>query len=416
MIDSLFSWDKIRTRLRTGPAAPYLDDLATTLTQQQYRSTTICSYVNAADAFGRWLKGRGLCFADIDDALVDAYLTKLGRRKCLGRTSGCMPTAAYGVRRLVERLREQGVIVAHSAGTASAGDEWLVPYAIHLERLGLSSGTRRMYMRFAGSLLDQSFGGALLDGKALTAENVTAFVRDQASRLKPSSCRAPVTATRTFLRYLTMKDLVPATMVSAVPTIRQWKLAELPKYVTEDEVARVLASCEATPLGRRDRAILRLLVRLGLRAGEVVQLQLDDIDWREGCIRIRAGKSARERVLPLQEDVAVDLIAYLRDGRPKSNDRAVFLRSCPPYRRLKNSACVSSIATTHIKRAGIVRSHNGAHMFRHTAATQMVSHGATFKQVADILGHRRLETTAIYAKLDLEKLSCVAMPLPGGVR
>ena len=413
MIDALFAWDKIRTRLRAGPAAPYLEDLATTLTEQQYRSTTICSYLNAADVFGRWLEGQGLCFGEVDDELVDSYVTKLGRRKCVGRTNGRMPVAAHGVRRFVERLREQGVIVARSPG-GTTRDEWLVPYGIHLERLGLSSGTRRIYMHFAESLLDQSFGGASLDGKALTTEKIGVFVRDQASRLKSSSCRAPVTATRAFLRYLTMRGLVSATIVSAVPTIRQWKLAELPKYVTEDEVARVLASCEATPVGRRDRAILKLLVRLGLRAGEVVQLQLDDMDWREGCIRIRAGKSARERMLPLLEDVAVDVIAYLRDGRPKSNDRAVFLRCRPPYRAFKNSDCVSSIATAHIKRAGIVRSHNGAHIFRHTAATQMVSHGATFKQVADILGHRRLETTAIYAKLDLEKLASVAMPWPGG--
>jgi len=302
-------------------------------------------------------KLRGVSFDEIDDALVDSYLKKLGRRKCLRRISGRMPTAAYGVKRFVERLREHGVIVAHSAETSSAADEWLVPYAIHLERLGLSNGTRRMYMRFAGSLLDQSLGSPTTDGKLFTAEKVTVFVRDQAAVLKPASCRAPVTATRVFLRYLAMRDVVPATIVSAVPTIRQWKLAELPKYLTENEVGQILSSCEDTPVGRRDRAILKLLVRLGLRAGEVVQLRLDDIDWREGCVRIRAGKSAKERVLPLLEDVALDLVAYLRDGRPKSNERAVFLKNCPPYKALKCSACVSSIATTHIKRAGIIRSH-----------------------------------------------------------
>ena len=416
MIDSLFSWEKIRTRLRAGPAAPYLDDLAETLTQQQYRSGTICKYVNAADAFGRWLKGRDLSIAEIDDAAMNSYLKKLGRRKCQGRAIGCMREAAYGVRRFVERLREQGVIAESKPGTAPADAVWLAPYAVHLEHLGLSSGTRRTYLRFAGSLLNDTFGGALPHDGVLTAEKVTAFVRDQASRLNPSSSRAPVTATRVFLRYLTMRGLVPATIVSAVPTIRQWKLAALPKYVTADEVSRVLASCAATPVGLRDRAILRLLSGLGLRAGEVVQLQLDDIDWREGCVRIRAGKSARGRTLPLPEGAALDLIAYLRDGRPKSSGRAVFLRSCPPYRALKCSACVSSIATTHVKRAGIVRSHHGAHMFRHTAATQIVRHGATFKQAADILGHQRLETTAIYAKLDLEKLLTVAMPFPGGAQ
>ena len=413
MIDSLFSWEKIRTRLRSGPAAPFIDDLARFLQQQQYSSRTVCDTVKAGDAFGRWLRRRGCALGEITDAIAEKYIVKLGRRPCLTRTLGCLPDAAYGVKKFLTFLRIQGVIRRSCRAIPTHADQWLTPFAIHLDHLGLSDGTRRTYLRFARNLIEDCFGSGIPDGQKLTADRIRKFVRSECARLKSSSCRGPVSATRVFLRYLVMNGSLPAGLDSAVPTIRQWKLASLPKYLTLDEIARVLVSCGATKVGQRDRAILALLTRLGLRAGEVAQLQLEDIDWREGSLRIRSSKSGRERALPLPQEAGVDLIAYLKNARPKSNDRAIFLTCRPPYRALKGSSSITSIATTHIKRAGI-SGHTGAHVFRHTAATQMVCRGATFKEVADVLGHQRLQTTAIYAKLDLGKLASVALSWPGG--
>jgi site-specific recombinase XerD len=413
MIDSLFSWKKIRTRLRLGPAAPFLEDLASFLQQQQYRTLTVCQYVKAADAFGRWLKRNGYSINEINNVIVESYISKFRRRQCPNRASGVLPAAAYGVRKFLEFLRINGVISSQSETMLAPASQWLMPFSIHLDRLGLAAGTRQIYLRFAQNLLKDCFGTSIPDGQKLTADCIRKFVRSEAARLRPSSCRAPVTATRVFLRYLVMNGSIPVGLASAVPTIRQWKLASLPKYLSQEEVALVFAGCQATAVGRRDRAILTLLHRFGLRAGEVAQLQLENINWREGFILIRSSKSGRERMLPLLQDVAIDLITYLQNGRPQSNDRAVFLKCRPPYRALKGSSSISAIATNYIKRAGI-SGHRGAHVFRHTAATQMVCKGATFKDVADVLGHQRLQTTAIYAKLDLEKLASVALSWPGG--
>jgi site-specific recombinase XerD len=413
MINSLFSWKKIRTRLRSGPAAPFLEDLASFLQQQQYRTLTVCQYVKAADAFSRWLKRNGYSINEINNVIAESYISKFRRRRCPNRASGFLPAAAYGVRKFLEFLRNRGVIPSQSEAMLDPAFQWLNPFSIHLDRLGLAAGTRQMYLRFARNLLKDSFGTSIPAGQQLTADCIRKFVRREAARLKPSSCRAPVAATRVFLRYLIMNGLIPIGLDSAVPTIRQWKLASLPKYLSQEEVALVFAGCQATAVGRRDRAILTLLNCLGLRAGEVAQLQLENINWREGSIRIRSSKSGRERTLPLPQEAGVALIAYLKNGRPQSNNHAVFLKCRPPYRALKGSSSISAIATNYIKRAGI-SAHRGAHVFRHTAATQMVCKGATFKDVADVLGHQRLITTAIYAKLDMEKLASVALPWPGG--
>lgn len=415
MIDSLFLRDHVRRRLRSGPAGPYLSGFARALEQERYRQGTICRYVRAADGFGRWL-GRGdVAIAQVTDAVAGRYLAELGRLQCPARPGGRLPDIVFGTRKFVEWLRQQGVVSqTRDACASSPADRWLVPFALHLERRGLTAGTRRIYLRYAGLFVDELFGTGAPDGGSVAADRAATFVRKQAARLRSSSSGAPVTAIRAFLRYLVVAGIVDAPIDAAVPTIRQWKLASLPKYLSDDDVRRVLATCDTTPVGRRDRAILSLLVRLGLRAGEVVGLRLDDFDWREGCIRIRPGKTGRERVLPLPEDLAADGVAYLREGRPASADRAVFLTASPPYRALKNSSCVSSIARAHLIRAGITSRPRGAHRFRHTAATQMVRRGVAFKQVADILGHQKLQTTAIYAKLDLPGLASLCMPFPGG--
>lgn len=198
--------------------------------------------------------------------------------------------------------------------------------------------------------------------------------------------------------------------------MRQWKHAALPAFLSIDEVDRVLTQCrDDTPIHRRDRAILLLLARLGVRASEVAHLCLDDIDWRQGQVTIRAGKSGRERGLPLSADVGAALVAYLQDGRPKRRHRALFLQARPPYGALSAGA-VTCLAQRALHHADVAARRPGAHVFRHSAATRMVRGGATFKQIADVLGHARIETTAIYAKLDLAALTRVALPWPGDAR
>ena len=249
----------------------------------------------------------------------------------------------------------------------------------------------------------------------MTPQAIADFVREQAAKLKPSACAAPSTSMRVFLRFLVASHGLPAGMVGAVPTIRQWTLASLPKHLSAEEVDRTLATCDTkSPVGRRDRAILLLLVRLALRAGEVARLRLSDIDWREGEVTIHPPKSARERKLPLPNDVGQTIAEYVQNGRPKSAQSFIFLRTRAPFSPITGPSAVSGIAKRHLKLAGISSRGLSAHAFRHTAATRMVRRGVGFKQVADVLGHRLLETTNIYAKLDEDTLHQVALPWPGG--
>jgi integrase len=278
----------------------------------------------------------------------------------------------------------------------------------------VSAGTRHIYRRYARAFLAAEFGTGAPTWAAVTADAIADFVRVHAATLAPSECRAPVTATRAFLRFLTTTGVVRPGLDGAVPTVRQWKLTTLPRALTADELARVFAACDdARATGPRDRAVLLLLGRLGLRASEVAALQPADIDWREGQVRIRAGKSGCERSLPLSQDVGAALEASWR--RPRPECRTVFMRARPPYGPL-TAAAIGDVAHRALRRAGVVTHRAGAHTFRHTAATQMVQRGVSFKAVADVLGHARLQTTAIYAKLDMDTLAAVALPWPGGGR
>ncbi len=249
----------------------------------------------------------------------------------------------------------------------------------------------------------------------VTTDDIAEFVLVHAAKLSPATRRAPATAIRAFLRFLTSIDVVRSGLDGAVPPVREWKLAGLPRYLTPDELRRVLAAGEGegTPTAKtRDHVVLLLLARLGLRASEVAALCVDDIDWREGHVRIRPGKSGRERCLPLAHDVGERLVSYLRARRAARGCRALLLRAHPPYGPMTGST-VTAIAQRALLRAGVTVARPGAHTLRHTTATHMVRQGVPFKAVADVLGHARLETTAIYAKLDLPTLAGVALAWPG---
>ena len=296
-------------------------------------------------------------------------------------------------------------------------DRWVGAFADHLTRVqGVASGTRRIYVRHARALLTTCWPTAQADWALLTADRVTACVRAQAASLSRSSCRLPVTATRRFLRFLVSAGVVRAGLEGAAPTIRQWKRAPLPRAVTEADVQQVVAAMDPTTVvGARDQAVVLVLSRLGLRAGEVAALRVSHIDWREGRLRVVPGKTGRERVLPLPDVVGLALVRVLKTRPASADPDAVFLRIRPPYRPISASG-VTAIAQHALRRARIPVSRLGAHVFRHTVATLLVQHGVSMKAVADVLGHAQLETTAIYAKLDVETLATVALPWPGGAQ
>lgn len=418
MLESLRVLSNVRTRIQSGPLGPYVDGFVTALQREGYTPGVPRRYVRAADVFGRWLSSHGIAVREVDESVVARFATPLRRTRSPSRPRGVPPAMASGVRKLAAFLWAEGIAVRRTAMSAEpAWGPWLRSFDEYLTRVaGLSAGTRHIYVRYALAFLGTQFGTAAPTWATLAADAIADFVRVHAARLTPSECRAPVTATRAFLRFLSTTGVVRLGLDGAVPTVRQWTLATLPRALTAAELERVFASCDDTrATGPRDRAVLLLLGRLGLRASEVAALQREDIDWREGRIRIRAGKSGRDRSLPLLRDLVDALVASLCRVRPRPGCRAVFMSARPPHRPLTAGA-IGDIALRALHRAGVAVHRPGAHTLRHTAATQMVRRGVPFKAVADVLGHAHLSTTAIYAKLDVDTLTAVALPWPGGGR
>ena len=418
MLETLRVQPHIRARIRSGPLGPYVDGFVAALERERYTAGVIRRYVRTTEVFGRWLRRGRIAVRDIDEAIVAQFVGRLRRTRSRSRPRGLPSPLASGVRKLAAFLWAEGTAVRRPSTSADpAWAPWLRSFDEYLTRVtGVAAGTRRIYLRYARAFLTTHFGTGAPTWAAVTAEAIADFVRIHAATLTPSECRAPVTATRAFLRFLSTTGVIRPGLDGAVPTVRQWTLATVPRALTADDLERVFAACDdARATGPRDRAVLLLLGRLGLRASEVAALQRTDIDWREGQVRIRAGKSGCERHLPLPEDVGAALVVSLRRPRPAPECRTVFMRARPPYGPL-TAAAIGDLAHRALRRAGVVTHRAGAHTFRHTAETQMVQRGVSFKAIADVLGHTRLQTTAIYAKLDVHTLEAVALPWPGGGR
>jgi len=294
-------------------------------------------------------------------------------------------------------------------------DQWVDDFERHLSQVvGTAPATHHQYCFFVRLFLAEHRDAGLPDRCVLRAEWLTSFVRQEAARLHGHSRKKPGTALRAWLRYLVFRGLIDAGLEAAIPSLPQWKYASLPVRLTPEETERVLgAALDGSSHELRNHAILLILARMGLRACEVRHLTLADIDWQEGYVRVAPGKSHRERRLPLPRDVGEDLCAYLHRERPASSCRAIFLSTIEPYGPLRDSSVISSTVRRAMGRAGVAGIPAAAHALRHTAATQMVCRGASFKDVADVLGHASVATTAIYAKLDVATLAQVALPWPG---
>ena len=292
--------------------------------------------------------------------------------------------------------------------------KFLEDFDDYLVRLkGLAPGTRKTYCFWVSRFLATFCGTAAPNWSLLRGSVLSTFVQNEASRLKRNGRGAPGVALRALLRYLGFLGVIQDGLQGAIPQRPRWKHVGLPRYLPSADVDRVVAGAlNGSARGLRNHAILLLLARTGLRAHEVAQLSLDDIDWIAGSICCRSKKSRTERTLPLAHDVGAALADYLRRGRPACSFRTIFLRVIPPFDPFTGSAAVCRIARRALTRFGILNTPAAAHLFRHTAATRMLRGGATFKEIADVLGHASISTTAIYAKLDIAALSQIALQWP----
>jgi site-specific recombinase XerD len=415
MMETYFAQASVLDRLRSGPIGPYLPGFVTALEQRCYSRDTIRRCLRGADALSRWLDGQTVALAEANQSHVRAYVAQHARLPDARYVHGRLSKAASSVPLIAALLREQGIL--SGSVLVSRDEAWLVRFDNHLTQVhGLASYSRNNYVRYARRLAQTlSMNGA--DWTALDAHYISDFVRREAARLKPGSRRQVVTATRAILRFLVAEGVVSPNLHRAIPVIREWQHASLPQYISNRELERVLEICRnPSQHWLRDTCIVLMMARLGMRAGEVRQLKLDDLDWITGVVHIRLGKSRRERILPLFEDIGQALGNYLRQERPKSRNRSIFLTKLPPYRPLACSTTITKITKRILNQAGIVGPHLGAHRLRHTLATHLVRSGSSFKEIADVLGHKSLRSTGIYAKLDETCLGEVALPWPGGAR
>lgn len=284
------------------------------------------------------------------------------------------------------------------------------------EERGLSREALGNASRLAGRFLAARFPDDDVVFAKVIPGDITRFVQREASLFGPGRTKSMVWALRTFFRYLRHRGYIEVNLAGCVPSVPEYSLSTLPKYLPCGSVERVLQSCDRTiSQGRRDYAIMLLLARLGLRGGEVVGLMLDDVDWDLGQISVR-GKGGRFAKLPLPADVGEALADYLKRDRQHSSSRRLFLTLTTPATGIASTCIVSSLVKRALARAGVESERKGAHLFRHTLATEMLQRGAKLSEIGELLRHRNTNTTRIYAKVDLAALRKLAQTWPGGAR
>jgi len=397
---------------REKPLGPYIDEFAQQLCEQGYSRQYARRRLQLVAELSQWLRQQDLVVADLTSMHLESYLEFRARSR---RTR---PGDAASLKVFLKLLQQKNLVVAPVEFVEKTPiDKLQDEFSLYLQQERVLAPTTVIrYLSFTKELLKHRFGIGSVNLSLLNAADVIGFVRRCASSLARKQAKLMTTAVRSFLQYARYRDYIQADLAACVPCVADWSSASIPKSLSLKHVKGVLASCNRkTAIGRRDYAILLLLARLGVRAGEVVSLGLEDIDWEAGYLTVR-GKGDRSAQLPLPADVGKAIAAYLKNGRPRSKSRCVFLRGHAPAFSFKNSQAVSTVVRHALARAGIKCPRKGAHQFRHTLATEMLRHGASLAEIGELLRHRHPQTTSIYAKVDLPSLRTLALPWPGGTR
>jgi integrase/recombinase XerD len=396
-----------------GTSSEHLSSFVIWLGNQQYSAGYACILARHALAFVRWCEARGIEVSALTDGEIERYQCSRARRR--SRRPETRSQERQALKLLLLSLREQGVCAA-AASCITPIDRVCAEFAQHLRcNHALAVATVDTYTRVARQFLTWRFGQAEICLPELLPVDAIAFVRHESTRMAPPAVKCAANALRSFLRFGEFRGEVRAGLCAGVPSVATWTTTPpIPKAIAAEHALRAIDSCDRlTAIGRRDRAVLLLLARLGLRACEIIRLTLDDIDWVQAQLRIR-GKGGRQSLLPLPADVGVAIAAYLQQGRPVSEDRHVFLRSMAPIRALLDgSDGVGSIVNYALARANVDAPHRGSHQFRHALAAHMLRQGASLPEIGQVLRHRSPQTTSIYAKVDLEALRTLVMVWPG---
>jgi site-specific recombinase XerD len=400
--------------LAASPIGPYAIAFKHHLTERRYATNTIASYVAEVTHFARWACIRRLPLVRIDEVSVAIFLDDhLPSCACTGHTRLDRADHRAALGHLLVVLRAQGAVAQPPVSTTPV-DEELRRYDDHMDHVrGLAPKTRTLVLRIVGRLLTERFDGDPVDIAAITPEHIRRFFAEQAAlHSKPAGAGSVVSSLRGYFRYrASLGDLVHG-LIGALSYPANWAQSSLPKKLTDEEVAKLVGSlskpCRAM---RRSCAIVRCALDLGLRSIEVAQLSLDDIDWHTGTITLRHTKSRRVDILPLPVVTGEAIAKYLELERPKTSNRAIFVRNVAPLDAPVGADLVRITIRQAYARAGLP--YTRSHLLRHTMANRLLASGSSLKEVADVLRHRSLNTTMIYAKLDSCSLAAVALPWPG---
>jgi site-specific recombinase XerD len=411
MIQPFCPHPAVSQRLYAGPLGAHIDSLAQQLVAQGYASWTAKYTMRLLADLSCWLQHQTLTAPELNEQCMERFLQDRYQTGSPHRDDHPI------LRRLLEQLRDQGVIplsvvVERDTSACDRTESDFQHYLLH--QRGLAPTTVRDYLDTVRRFLSARFGAHPLRLEALSPQHITDFMVQQTRRYSPARAKLLATALRSFCRFLLQCGAIANDLAQAVPTVPNWRLSGLPRFMPAEDVDCLLQSCDrSTSKGQRDYAILLLLARLGLRAGEVVALTLEDLDWNTGALVVR-GKGARHARLPLPHEVGEALALYLQHGRPPSATRQVFIRMRAPRRGLTNGRAIRTLVHRALIRAGLNPALKGAHLLRHSLATQMLHNGASLTEIGELLRHQNIETTRLYAKVDHGALRALALPWPGG--
>ena len=392
----------------SGPLVPYACGFQEELARLGYTAGSAAQQLRVMALLSRWLADREL---DAGGITAEGVAQFLQERRARGNLHWRSSRALVPLLEFLARLE---VFPVSPATIPTKTEELLERYSRFLvSERGLAPETIRRCYRSASVFLAAQESRGPLDLKSLSAADISQFMLGECAGRGVGSAKNMAVRLRSFLRFLYFDEITAICLSGAVPNVSGWRGSSLPRVIDSQAARRLLDSCDrSTSVGRRDFAVLTLLVRLGLRAGEVAKLKLTDLDWRAGEILIRAKRGRLDR-LPLPVDVGEAIADYLQDGRPKTKVRSLFLRVLPPKVALSASG-ITEIVHAGCRRAGLAPV--GAHRIRHSAASEMLARGAGLPEIGQVLRHRSIATTGIYAKVDAKSLYELARPWPGGVQ
>jgi len=410
MLDQFFSHPKVLKRLHFGPLGGHIDSFAQSLIVQGYKTSTAKHKIRIIADLSWWLDQQRLIVTDLDEITLNKFLLYKGRRGSIFKMEFST------LRQLLKHLRESGVV----ADSARIDDDCK---RRHIENSfteylakerGLKQASIDTYLPIAGQFLFDQFGIGAIVLNNLHPNDIVRFILRNTETLSAKRAQIIVCSLRSFFRFLYQRGETTIDLSPSALTVANRSFTGLPKFLESEQVERLLRCCnQNTLMGQRDYAILLLLARLGLRAGDVVHMALDDINWEVGEV-IVCGKSNRQERLPLPQDVGEALVKYLRHGRPQCPSRRIFIRIKAPHKGFSSSVAICNIVRRALARAELNPAFKGSHLLRHSLATKMLRGGASLAEIGKILRHQKLNTTQIYAKVDFAALNALTQPWPGG--